>query len=366
MQRLVHLLSALGLLAASLAGCSLAAESASATSGVGGASATSTSGGTGAGSSTSTTTTATSGTGGGFTDFLGAPCTADTECGSGLVCVKSTDDDAVFGGGPAGGLCTHACDADTDCPGTSSICLQAGAGQPGRCALTCKLGPPLADLQEPLDPAKCRGREDLRCGKVKGSVTACLPTCGSDAQCGPDRACDPRLAVCVSKAGEGLPTGASCDSAQEPTACAGTCLFFQSGQTMCSSPCVLGGAGLDSQDCGGVAHGLCAFGPSDNGAGDFGYCSPSCAAQSDCDNPHFWCFSVQGYTEVVGKGYCYSATPCPGGQADCVDAEKHPLPSTCTSTPHGPFCLDPAYPPAQGGAGGGGGAGGSGGAGGGI
>ena len=72
-----------------------------------------------------------------------------------------------------------------------------------------------------------------------------------------------------------------------------------------------------------------------------------------------------GAQETYKCGNSYSQTPCPGGQADCVDAEKHPLPSTCTSTPHGPFCLDPAYPPAQGGAGGGG-AGGSGGAGGGI
>ncbi|MEO7329252.1 MAG: hypothetical protein ABI193_11780, partial [Minicystis sp.] len=216
--------------------------------------------------------------------------------------------------------------------------------------------PELGDLQEPLDPAKCRGREDLRCAKVKGSLAACLPTCGSDSQCGGDRLCDPRLAVCVSAKSAGLPTGAACEATQDPSACAGTCLYFQFGQTMCSSPCVLGGAGLDSTDCGGVEQGLCAFGPSDNGAGDFGFCSPACTAQSECDNPRFWCFSVQGYTDTVGKGYCFGAVPCPGGQSECVDADMHPLSAVCTDTPHGSYCLDPAFPPpigdSDGGAGG--------------
>ncbi len=355
MQRVVFLVSSLGLIAASIVGCAAAFEPTGGSTGAGGGASSATSGEAG-GFTGATTGTATTGSGGGdagITDFLAAPCGADTDCGNALVCVKVTDDDAVFGGGPPGGLCTRVCDADTDCPGASSTCLKSGGGQPGRCALTCKLGPPLDDPPAPLDPAKCRGREDLRCAKVKGSLTACLPTCGSDAQCGPARVCDPRLAVCVGEKSAGLPTGASCDPMQDPPACAGTCLYFNFGQTMCSSPCVLGGAALESSDCGGVEHGLCAFGPSDNGAGDFGFCSPSCADQSECDNPHFWCFSEPGYTEIVGKGYCFGAVPCPGGQGECVDADNHPTSAICTETPQGFYCLDPAFPPTPGGGGGG-------------
>jgi hypothetical protein len=346
--RLLVLLSSPALVAAAIAGCSVVAESPTAATGAGGASSVTASSGAGGGASsgtTSATTTSSSGGGdAGIVDFLGAACTADADCGNALVCVKATDDDAIFGGGPAGGMCTRVCDADSDCPGTSSVCLQAGGGQPGRCALTCELGPPLGDLQAPLDPAKCRGRDDLRCGKVKGSLTACLPTCGSDAQCGPGRACDPRLAVCVSAPNVGLSTGESCDPTLDPPACAGTCIHFQFGETMCSSPCVLGGPAVGSSDCGGPEHGLCAFGPSDNGPGDFGFCTPSCASQNDCENPHFWCFTVPGYSEQVGLGYCFGAVPCPGGQGDCVDAEGHPLPSTCTDTPFGSYCLDTAFP----------------------
>ncbi|MFO0756566.1 MAG: hypothetical protein U0359_08755 [Byssovorax sp.] len=353
--RIVFLVSLSALGAIDLLGCSVASSASSASgTGGGGATAASSSGAGGGGGTigTTTTTTATSGAGGsgggsdgGVTDFLGATCTADADCGNALVCVKADDDDAVFGGGPAGGLCTHVCDDDADCPGTSSLCLSAGGGQPGRCALTCELGPPLAgDLDAPLDPGKCRGREDLRCAKVKGSTTACLPTCGSDAQCGPGRSCDPKLGVCVGQKSAGAPTGSSCDPAQMPTACAGTCVNFQFGSTMCSTLCVLGGDGLGAQDCGGVENGLCAFGPSDNGAGDFGYCTPSCVDQAGCADAHFWCFSVAGYTDQIGKGYCFSAVPCPNGQADCVDAQGMPLPYTCTETASGKLCLDPAFP----------------------
>ncbi|MEO7328934.1 MAG: hypothetical protein ABI193_10170, partial [Minicystis sp.] len=148
MQRAVFLVSSLGLVAAAIAGCSLAFEPSGTSVGAGGASSSS---GTGAGpTATGTVTSSSTGSGdGGITDFFGVFCGADSDCGSALVCVKATDDDAIFGGGPAGGLCTRVCDADTDCPGTSSTCLQAGGGQPGRCALTCTLGPKLGDLQEP-------------------------------------------------------------------------------------------------------------------------------------------------------------------------------------------------------------------------
>jgi len=262
----------------------------------------------------------------------------NADCGGLLFCLNETSDDPIFGGGPAGGLCTKACVSDNDCPGTHAACLKNNNVEPGRCTLTCTIGPPLAGYHQALDPQKCRGRDDLRCESVKGLGAVCLPTCGSDAQCGPGRACDPRLGVCVTQPSAGLATGAKCDPAAMPTSCAGRCVSFDPGASGCSSPCVLGGALLDSLDCGGPDAGLCAFAPAENGAGDVGYCTPSCVAHADCQNPDFWCFSVPDFTAKFGKGYCFAATPCKA-PSDCAQPSQ-----TCTATPSGSYCLDPSFP----------------------
>jgi hypothetical protein len=287
-------------------------------------------------------------TGGGSTGApLASACQADGDCALGLSCLKSTSDDAIFGGGPAGGFCTRSCSVDAECGQMDAVCLQAGPGQPGRCTLVCSFGPPIdstAGLFSPLDPEKCLGREELRCAKQGSGSGACVPTCGSDAQCPTDRVCDPRLRVCVPTAqvSTGQPMGSGCDPAAPSDTCAGTCVGFDSGIAMCSAACVLGGERLSSADCGGPQAGLCAFHPKTNGAGDTGWCTPSCGVQADCASPSFWCFSVPGLSEDTGRGYCFGATACPNGQADC-DALKDP-PDTCTSTPLGSFCLDAKYP----------------------
>jgi hypothetical protein len=260
-----------------------------------------------------------------------------------LSCLRADSDDPIFGGGPAGGFCTHACAQDDDCPGMDSTCFKNGNVESGRCTLACQIGPPLLqDYDRALDPNKCRGRADLRCEEVKGTGAVCIPTCGSDLQCSPGRFCDPRRAVCVSDPSAGLPTGAACDSSVSPTTCAGRCVDFDFGISSCSSPCVLGGASLESPDCGGHTEGLCAFGPPADGAGDLGYCTRSCTAHSDCQNPAFWCFSVQGFTAQLGVGYCFGASPCIS-QDDCNALSKE-IPYICTATPHGSFCLDKAFP----------------------
>jgi hypothetical protein len=277
-------------------------------------------------------------TSGGVSGLLGAECATERDCGGVLNCLKATSEDPIFGGGPAGGFCTKACDTNDDCPGTHSACLKNGTVESGRCTLTCSIGPPLIDLDQALAADKCRGRADLRCDKVKNVGTVCLPTCGSDAQCGPERVCDPRLAMCVAKPSTGLPTGATCDLSADPTTCAGSCIpFLDADVTSCSTPCVLGGASPDAQSCGGPMQGICAFHPPENGPGDFGYCSPRCEAHSQCQiNPDFWCFNVPAY----GQAYCFSATPCKV-QSDC---EKVKIGYACTSTAKGSFCLDPAIP----------------------
>lgn len=273
---------------------------------------------------------------------LGGACETNSDCEKALVCDRETDNDPIFGGGPAGGLCTSLCMADADC-GSAGLCLTTTAGPPGRCVPSCTIGPPLMYLEDPLDPAKCLGRADLRCAKTKAGE-ACVPTCGDDAQCTGGRVCDPRLTVCVDVASAGAPIGEVCDPNVDPPACAGVCIGFSSGDAMCSTPCVLGGDALSTSDCGGPEHGLCAFRPSANGAGDFGFCTPSCAAHLDCQKPSFWCFGIEGVTEVVQRGFCFGATPCPGGQGECVDANQQPTGYTCTDTPQGAFCLDTSFP----------------------
>jgi hypothetical protein len=269
-------------------------------------------------------------------DTLGAACVVNADCGLGLKCLTSTANVPAFGGGPANGYCSKNCTADTDCPSPGSVCFLGASPSAGVCVLTCDLGPALTSLDEALDPNKCLGREDVRCDSLDGTSTllGCLPTCGRDDQCAAGRVCDPRTAVCVAVPNTGSPTGDNCASS---TDCAGVCVSFGNGIAACSSPCVLGGDFSDLTavaDCGGLTQGLCAFSPSGNGAGDFGFCAEACLAQSDCQNPSFWCANVG----LPDNGYCFGGTACPNGQSDCK------TPKTCTQTQYGPYCLDATYP----------------------
>jgi hypothetical protein len=313
------------------------------------------------------------GSGGGAVGNLGAPCGPDGGCNAGLSCVGTAVTDPIFGGGAPNGICTKACGSDADCAKAGGVCFKVDPNQNGECALACAIGPAIdsvTGLFTPLSSSKCLGRSDLRCDQAAGASSAvCLPTCGEDTQCA-GRYCDPRAAVCVQTPNTGLPTGAACDPAENPTPCAGVCVLFQTGVAMCSSPCVLGATVPDGgsaiaplpDDCGGPAAGLCAFHPVTHGAGDTGYCTPSCTKQSDCQTPSFWCFAVPELTASVNKGYCFAATPCANGQGDCAflgdageadggdagDADAAEAGSTsgriCTSTPVGSFCLDPSFP----------------------
>ena len=318
----------------------------SASTGVGG------SGGTG--TSTSATTTSTSSTttssssisasasasasSGGNVDTLGIACNVDADCGGVFKCFSSAASIlALGGGGPANGYCSKDCATDGDCPGLGGLCVGASSMSAGLCLLSCDTGPQLTSLDESLDPSKCHGREDVRCMPIAAGSSVCVPTCGRDDQCAAGRVCDPGAAVCVDVAHPGLPMGAKCNPAAPMPECAGQCINFSGGETMCSSPCVLGGDFSDLlavADCGGLDKGLCAFSPAGNGAGDLGLCAPACEMHSDCQNPTFWCSDVG----LPNNGYCFGATPCPNGQAACQSPDK------CTATKYGPFCLDTTYP----------------------
>jgi hypothetical protein len=281
---------------------------------------------------------------------IAAPCMSMSDCGPGLDCLLPSASDPVFGGGVAGGFCTEQCNDDTDCVAGGGVCYSTVENQSGLCTLPCTLGPPLVSVFDPLVPTKCLGREDVRCDKTTMEGDVCLPTCGSDTECG-GGFCDPRTGVCVGDAGVGFPTGTPCPLADAgaPDPCAGTCIFFTTQGTngMCSRPCVLGAAGKSdggniNDTCGGPENGLCAFHPEAYGAGDVGYCTLACTTPSDCLNPSFACFSVPALTAAFSKGYCFPATACPNGQQDCGAGSTY----VCATTPSGPQCLDPAFLPA--------------------
>jgi hypothetical protein len=322
-------------------------------------------------SSSSSSTSSSTGVGGGPPAKkvpIGDICADDNDCipSSGGKCLTSSANVGFLGGGPANGYCTKDCAADDDCPGVLDICIKDQGATMGSCFLGCEFGdPPLDFLDTPLDETKCFGREDVRCQKIQNSPL-CIPSCGSDAQCDGGRVCDPLLAVCVDAANvtKGLPPGSKCDPQADPGDCAGVCVSFTGDDpnnplTMCSNWCVLGGQ-LDGNDCGGLGGGICAFSPSGNGAGDYGFCAPACKKHDDCQNPTFWCTPV-GFTNA--NGYCFGHDSCKV-QADCTGMGE-----ICTNTKYGKYCIADKYdlgsaaPPA--GTGGGGGAGGGAGVGGG-
>jgi hypothetical protein len=297
-------------------------------------------GGLGGSSSTTTTTTTTTTGAGGATatststgpsdpGLLGAPCEADDACDPDGECLRQDGDEPLLGGGPVRGYCTRACTSDEDCPG--GACLGAPSG---KCLLGCTPGPAVGALTDPLDPAKCRGRDDLACASDVTAAPVCVPACGKDAQC-PGRLCSPRFGVCVDQLPTGKPFGQTCTPADD--ACTGVCEPVSDTAAMCSARCVVGHETVASNDCGGLFVGLCFPRDEGDGAGDRGACTPACTEHDDCVTPALWCTSVDGITgDLVPLGYCRPAEPCePGGP--CVEG-------TCTATAHGDFCLDPSYP----------------------
>jgi hypothetical protein len=332
----------LGLAAATAGACGPSGSTATSSNGGG---ANGGAGGAGGGTTTTTSTSASSSTGAPVPSQVGDACAADVDCGPGLICVLPTASDPIFGGGAPGGYCSTSCALDIDCPGTDSLCL-VGSLEVGNCVEICKLGPALDTFDDPLAPTKCRGRTDLRCTSTSTSADVCLPTCSSDSQCATGMVCDPRTAICLPAAATGLPDGAKCSTSATPPDCAGVCVSFTGTDvTMCSQACVLGGDPAHpaaSPSCGGVTRGLCIFKPAGNGAGDYGFCSPACSKQDDCQNPDFWCLPQGGLTGTNGvtNGFCKLGTPCPKGASDCSGIPQ----STCTDTLYGPICLAGGFP----------------------
>jgi hypothetical protein len=344
----------LGLIGSGLAMAGLGQVGCSSSSNGAGGSGTTASGSGGTKTTTHTAASSTGVTTGGGgspgAESLGLACASDTDCGGApLTCILPTASDPVFGGGPANGYCSQTCMTDADCPSTGACLI--GASGPGDCVESCTIGPALSHINDPLDPTKCQGRDDLRCTSIdsEGTVFGCLPTCGSDSQCPTGSACDPRNSVCVpsTSVSTGLPAGSACDPMATTPDCAGVCVSFTGSTpavTLCSDDCTLGGDVTTTSNCGGLAKGLCAYSPTGNGAGDYGFCANACTAQTDCQTPNFWCFPITNLTGTgkgeVPNGWCFGATACPGGQGDC----SGDMGTTCQQTAAGPVCLSTTYP----------------------
>ncbi len=281
---------------------------------------------------------------------LAARCEVDQDCVEGLRCLSASSSEAPFHGGPAGGYCTKACDKQADCE--TGRCVKEGGA--GVCLLECEMGPPLASINQALDATKCLGREDLRCDSASGIHHVCYPNCGADGQC-PGRTCNLQRGLCDDAPQVGASLGQACDPA-EPQSCRAVCFDVGTG-AFCSERCVLGGTVIDSFDCGGIEKGLCTFRSGTQGAGDPGLCSPACKSHNDCLAPLMWCTGIGGLTGVlVENGFCFAATPCPNGSADC-GGDPH---VQCIDTVEGPRCVDGRFAllPDQAGEGGTGGVGG--------
>lgn len=264
----------------------------------------------------------------GDTDLgIGVPCEASDDCSDGVTCITSAARDSLFGGGPAHGYCTKKnCTDDAQC-GANAACTSVDGGK--LCMRTCTQGPALTYINDPLDPEKCAGREDVACAvQGEGLPSVCFAVCGSDEDC-PGAHCDPKANVCVDTAPAGKPIGAACTADDE---CAGHCVDVGPVK-MCTQACVLGGD-VSANDCNGHPH-ACIFPyTEDEGAGDVGVCTSICSKHDDCLAPTFACANVGGDL----PGVCVGTTICTSN-ADCTRAGD-----TCLTTTVGNICGSSSYP----------------------
>jgi hypothetical protein len=254
---------------------------------------------------------------------LAKACTADVDCGTGLVCLKATDKLILNSAGPANGYCTMKCATQADataCEAAGGLCLdlsEASDGSVGYCLQNCKFG----DMDQ---ASKCQGRFDQACAQVYDSNDAvagavCLPLCVGDTDCPTGRKCDPSEGVCVDTAHTGDPMGAHCtaDPDTGASACAGYCQGIGDANnnliaSFCTQRCVLGAPG----GCGivgpgtsvtGGTHGACAYGADPTAArGDLGFCTVECDTVTDCPDktdPNPVCDATETMS-AIGHGIC--------------------------------------------------------------
>jgi hypothetical protein len=225
---------------------------------------------------------------------FGDRCDSDEDCGASQFCLQ--DDEVVFGGTVAGGVCTADCTVDV------GVCAQFGAGtwcagsdQRAYCVQHCVIGSALE---------KCHGREDMACLPVDMTAPsdgACTPACASDEEC-PGQECQ---AFDFGISGDFLfPVGGVCVDPSEPAAlkqdgeacadyseCEGQwCVLPLGGgeATICSSLCTFRTSTFAchrSADSSEPALSVCAEGvfSADPLVQEVGFCMPTCDDDADCE-----------------------------------------------------------------------------------
>jgi hypothetical protein len=297
------------------------------------------------------------GTGGmAMSTSLGRACTADAQCGTGLTCLTNN---GLASGGPAHGMCTLACETDTQCleisstsycvglTTTESYCLPActvGAlGSPKcqqRSDVACTLigliptGPECMTSSECGAGQLCSSAAPSQCGDI---VTGCVPNCGGDFDCGDGQYCDYGTGMCTNMEPEGLPIGAECTppaTEADVDPCQGFCLSSDEAGTVgtCTAFCTFSqtftGCGWDGVS---KAEAGCLYATILNQGqmavdGDVGICGSLCDCNADCVLDSERCvdegmgiikqlFDREGYCRplAAGETEADSFSTCPGG-----------------------------------------------------
>src|SRR6185369_15607257 len=97
----------------------------------------------------------------------------------GLKCV--TDSSLTGQQGPAGGLCSAPCEANTDCLEFTDTAYCYTLGTEQYCIESCPIG----------DGLKCHERDNVACTPLTNQAA-----CTSDSDCAPDGACDSDSGIC--------------------------------------------------------------------------------------------------------------------------------------------------------------------------
>jgi hypothetical protein len=281
---------------------------------------------------------------------LGSPCIETVDCKLGLTCFTDTTL-ALNGGSAPHGLCSIACSTANNAPceqqSAGSLCVPFDSSTPdqGICVEGCVFGPATVGAQ------KCHGRSDFACMPALLSDTGapclgagdcfagelcngtcllvfpgCMPSCRGDLDCPAGLFCDQSFlsGVCVAQAPTGKRLGEPCNvpsvlDPAEPDQCLGFCQEDSPGSPLghCSATC-----GLLNE---------CAWDPAserfdggcfyasvlteDSGAvGDFGFCTPSCNCDAECNDASLVCMAATGIGLLAedrfkGPGLCFSPVP---------------------------------------------------------
>lgn len=246
---------------------------------------------------------------------LGAQCSSDSDCGSGLHCALATGNDFGFEG-PSRGYCTLPCSSDSQCsvlfPG--STCEDLGFGD-WFCMRGCD--PSSGSVQ-------CLNRYDEACvpwyapdGGMTGHV--CAPACVTDNDCS-GRKCDPYTELCTDAPKTGDPVGTPCDPTASTNSCAGICIGFSSTDPtvgLCTSICnyasvgVEGACGSDPQQ-GSPQTAACVNEVTYPDGTKAGLCDQLCNCDSDCDG-----------ADMVCESWAQSGAPNPGQLASLFQKQGY-------------------------------------------